>query len=237
MIQWMLRDYARDVATEPMAWLWVGTVWAGWAGAVWLATAVLPNRLKWLSLLAVAGWWHVNWMAVHREQPIERYVVMLGGYAIWQSLCFRMTKLPNWMASPLALPSRVERSQFAIGDVIWLTAACAIVLTGVRAYLPPGGGEFWVGLLVVHATLVGISVSAAFCVLAKTRLGRWLGVVGIVASVELGSFVITWMDGHFSGAPTLVRWLPYFVIETTFALWMILLALSGKRSVTLMPSP
>lgn len=232
VLQIALVDHGRDVSADMLAWVWIGLMWAGWAGWFWMASAI-PNRGLWLLVVAIGGVWHSLWMSIGREQPMLRYLLMFGGYAVAQSLLFRFFQVPAWTMESIRGPLRLvaadsNRRQFAIVELLVLMTATALLITGAKRYEPPGGQSFWIGLPFVYLSLAATATFCGLTASAKSSTRRRMCAVGALATILAGSCLIAWIDNLLSSqAVFIVSWVPYFGIQGTFAVFIISLAACG----------
>ena len=253
VLQIALVSHGPYVDRDILAWVWVGLMWAGWAGCCWLTSAI-RNLAWWLVTIACFGVWHAGWMAIGREQPVEfdpireeqrtkfgelvlRYALMFGGYAFAQSMMFRFFRVPAWEMMAQRGTMRlgeveVARRQFSIVELLLMMTATALLISGAKQYQPPNGVAFWSGLPLVFLSFAG---TATFCGLssASTRMSsRRCYAVGTVFTVFAGSFFIAWIDKLLSPKMVfVVSWMPYFGIQGTFAVCLIVLAMCGARPI------
>ncbi len=235
IVQVAFAQHGLDIASDPLAWIWVGTMWAGWAGCVWTATAF---RSLWqrLFLLSIVGAWHVIWMSIGRDQDMLRYVLMFGGYGLTQPVAFRLLRIPSWEFGPWRLKSRAtSQTQYAIVELLAITTVMAIFISGAKAYQPPGGETFWYGLPVVYLAFVTTATLCVLAIVLPSALQRQLFALGSLVSVAVGSMLIAWMENVVAPIPSSswVTWWPYYGIQGVFAVWMVTLAACGSVTKTI----
>ncbi len=210
--------------------LWLGTMWGGWAGWIWLCSACRNWSIGGMFALAAATVWHIHWMSQTTETSAARCAVMLGGYALAQAITFRLLGVARWHASPLRIaPAAVVRVQFGIGELIGLTTVVAVLITAAGGYQPPLGEVYWWGLLVAEALLVAI---ATLSVMAEQRRGSrsgWLR-IGVVVAIASAAGILNWLEtiaGPSAAAAS--RWPPYAMLLLTFWVWIATLGNCGQQ--------
>lgn len=234
VLQLSLVNRGLDPALDVGSWVWVGSMWAGWAGSLWLLSAM---RISWLkcAAFAVAITWHAGWMSFGRDQTPLRYLIMFGGYGVVQSVLFRLFRVPSWASSPMRLvPPEEGRRQFAIVELLLVTTVAALFIAAAKRYQPPSGQAFWLGLPMVFLSLGMIASCCAQAIGARERMQRRLFAVGVLVAISLGSFAIAWLDELLNPSPivfsptTSIAWMPYHSIQAIFAVLFIMLAVCGR---------
>lgn len=234
ILQLSLVNRGLDPAFDVGSWVWIGSMWAGWAGSLWLLSAM---RISWLKCVAFAASiaWHACWMSFGRDQTALRYLIMFGGYGVVQSVLFRLFRVPRWASSPMRLvPPEEGRRQFAIVELLLVTTVAALFIAAAKRYQPPSGQAFWVGLPMVFLSLGMIASCCAQAIGARERLQRRLFAVGVLVAISLGSFAIAWLDELLNPAPivfrptTSIAWMPYHSIQAVFAVLFMMLAVCGR---------
>lgn len=228
VMQLSLAKHGGNIGSDLWAWLWVGTMWAGWAGCVWLASAFERLWQK-SAVIASALAWHTVVMSVIRGEPVLRYIIMLGGYAVIQAILFRLLRVPRWTAHDFRLVAPEEsRRQFAIFELLFLTTVSAFLIAAVKRYEPPAGQAFFLGLPIIY---LAFGTTASLCVHAIASRGRVIRqacACGVLVSIVVGSLAIAELESLL--VPTLplsYTWMPYYGIHATFAATFITLAVCG----------
>ena len=216
-------------ATELASAAWVGSMWAGWAGCLW-ASSAMGNRWLQLTFIAMVGAWHIGWMTVIREQPAVRYLLMLGAYAVVQSILFRLLRVPNWSFATFRLvPIDNQRRQFSILELLLRTTMVALLITASKRYEPSGGQAFWSGSPIVCLSLAGIAPLCTLAIVSPHRSSRLTFAIASVASVAVGSAVMAWLETIFDPNETMrFGWAAYFCICGVFDMLFIVLAACGR---------
>ena len=222
--------------SDAVCWAWIGSMWAGWAACVWMSSSIRNICLK-FAFLAVAGGWHAEWMALIREMPIVRYVIMFGGYAVIQSTLFRFFRIPDWSFETLRLmPMGAGRRQFSILELLTLMTITALLITAAKRYEPPSGQVFWYGSLVVYIALAVTATLCSLAIVAPKRFDRRMFAASTVAAILLGSAAMACLDSKFNTnfmksefrEAMKYLWPPYFCICGAFAMSLIVLAACGR---------
>lgn len=149
--------------------VWLATLWAGWSAAVWVLVRppLTARRIGALGLLLA---WHCALLAVARDEPAERYLIMFGGYGVLQATAAMLLGLPRWkLGRGEEGPAEPRPGQFGILNLIVLTATVAVVLLAVRRYGEAGGEEFLPGTAIALALLTLIAATA----IAAATMQRW----------------------------------------------------------------
>ncbi len=230
----------QDPLADTLAWVWVGSMWAGWSASLWISSSLTNPWLRLVCIVA-AGVWHVEWMSIGREKPLLRYLVMFGGYAIVQSIVFLTFRVPAWSLSPLRLQAvETGKRQFKILDLLLITTVTAGFIATAKRYDPLAGPLFWLGLPLVYVSFATIAAGAVLAMVSKHRNRRRLIAVGLVLLVSGSSLCIAWLDSPIapaslsqfnSGPPrNLYNWGAYFGIQASFLLLLLLLAACGHSS-------
>jgi hypothetical protein len=229
VLQLALANRGAETTVDPVCWAWLGSMWAGWAGCVWISSSIRNSFLKFAFLAMVVGW-HADWMAVTREQPMLRYLVMLGGYGVTQTILFRLLRVPDWSLGPFRLiPTDDRKGQFSILELLLLTTVMAVLITAAKRYEPPGGQVFWFGSPVVCLALSTIATLCSLAMVSPTRSSRVQLAVSAVAAVTLGSATIAWVETqNDSGVVMRDLWMAYFGICGIFSVIFTVLAACGR---------
>jgi len=240
VLQLALAVRGADTFSNATVWAWIGSMWAGWAGCVWLSSS-LRNAWFRIVLIVVVGVWHVWWMAVVRDTTVVRYVIMMCGYAMTQSILFRLLRVPDWSFDELrlVLVSRGKR-QFSILELLALMTFTAFLVTAAKRYEPPSGHAFWYGSPVVFVSLAVTATLCALAIVSHKRSDRRLFAAGTVAAVMFGSGAMAGLEAKFNPdfiliefrAAIKVLWQAYFYICASFAMSLILLAATGRTQFT-----
>lgn len=204
-------------------------MWAGWSACVWWSSSLKNPWIK-LALGVAVGAWHVAWMAQSRDQPPLRYLIMFGGYAIVQSTLFRFFRVPSWSATTFRLkPISEGRRQFAILEWLLLTTATALMITGAKRYQPLAGEIFWIGLPIVCISMAATAVLCVLAIASATKgQRRWLA-YGSLLFISIGSMANAWLEVAFvQPLPFMQAWLPYYAIQSSFAILIATLAACGR---------
>jgi hypothetical protein len=207
-------------------WIWLGSMWAGWAGCLWLSGAVPQIPVRWLLIVSI-GLWHTWWMSIQQSQPMLRYAITLGGFGVAQTLLFRFFRVPGWSLETLRVRARegVKR-QFSIFDLLLLTTSAALLITAIKRYEPTDLQLQWSGLGVVYLSLSLISAFAVLAVLSPLRV--WFAVF-LIPLITGGSLCLAWLESPGSNSgPPMINWWPYYAIQGTFAMQMVCLAICGQ---------
>jgi hypothetical protein len=210
--------------------LWIGTMWGGWAGCLWICSAWRSQPARWLLGISIFAGWHVYWMSQTSQHEIARYVAMLGGYAVAQGVTFRLLCVANWRTSPLELESDMpQRRQFGIAEIISITAAVALIIAAGRRYYPLNGEAYWWGLLLAEAALLSIATVTALLGHARSGARRWSLRFAAAVLIVAGSGLISASEPT-RGPPTIVVdiWLLYGVALFTFWSWLAALTACGR---------
>jgi hypothetical protein len=228
VMQLSLAKHGSNLAFDLWAWFWVGTMWAGWAGCVWLASAFARFWQKAL-VISLAMAWHALVMSIVRGEPTVRYVIMLGGYGVVQSVMFRFLRVPTWAANDFRLiaPESLRR-QFAIFELLFLTTISAVLITAVKRYEPPSGQAFFIGLPFIYVAFVTTATLCVHAVTSRRRFIRQACACGVLASIVFGSLLIAELEQWLVPTmPLTYTWMPYYAIHATFAAAFIVLAVCG----------
>ena len=229
VMQISLAGRGRELATDLLAWLWVGTMWAGWAGCVWLVSTLQRPWQK-CCAIAISLAWHSIWMSVNRDEPILlRYLIMFSGYAVAQSVAFRIARVPAWNPeNGRFVAPELGRRQFAIVELLALTTVSALLITAIKRYDPPMGQAFFLGLPIVYAAFVTTAVLCAYAITSQSRFVRQACAGGVLASIVFGSRAIAELESWLvPNLPVSFTWTPYYCIHSTFAASFMLLAACG----------
>ncbi len=228
IVQFSLAVHAVNVSSDVFAWVWIGSMWAGWSAAVWISSAIrhLPLRLV---ELTIVGAWHVFWMATSRNEIPLRYVLMLGGYAVVQTILFRMLAVPDWSGKPLRLSRfTASKRQFTIAELLVLTTATALLAVSAKTYQDAVGLQFWIGIPWVFFVFAMNAVCCVWAITKPTRRLRSAYAVALLCVIAAGSFSIAWLEGSLAvPARPYLFWWPYFVLQSMFAINWTLLAACG----------
>lgn len=167
--QVVLVPRADPLLMEVSSHIWLATIWAGWSAAVWVL--VRPPLTLWRSgILGLLLAWYCMLLALMRDQPAERYLIMFGGYGVLQSAAAMLLRLPRWTTGRGASGDAEPRpGQFGIFNLVVLTTVVALVLLAVRRYADAGGEGFLLGTAIAAALLTLIAASA----IAAATLPRW----------------------------------------------------------------
>lgn len=167
--QVVLVPRADPLLLETASHIWLAAVWAGWSAAVWVL--VRPPLTLWRSgILGLMLAWHCMLVALMRDEPAERYLIMFGGYGVLQSIAAMLLRLPRWTTGLGAGDDAEPRpGQFGIFNLVVLTTVVALVLVAVRRYADAGGESFLPGTVIAVSLLTLIAASA----IAAATLQRW----------------------------------------------------------------
>lgn len=236
LIQFVLIRRAILPPVEAIAWLWIASMWAGWAGTLWLASSVKNKPLR-LAIIAGCFAWHVFWMTMGRGQPSMRYAVMFGGYGLTQTILFRLFRVPHWTFSPRAMsltltPVVAGYRQFAIFELLSLTTITAVLITLARRYEPAQGLMFWIGLPLISLSLASVAALGTLATASPSRSRRVMWGIGAWFTTAATSQLLAIVDHAMTPQSdfTLLR-VSYFGIEVIFAVLIVALALCGNTAV------
>jgi hypothetical protein len=228
VMQLSLASHGGNLAFDLAAWIWVGTMWAGWAGCIWLASAIKRDWQKAIVIIAAMAW-HVVLMSSVREEPVVRYLIMFGGYGIAQSILFRFLRVPHWtnQGYRLVAPEALRR-QFAIVELLVLMTMAAILISAIKRYEPRAGQAFFIGLPIIYLAFATTATLCVHAVTSRSRFFRQACACGVLASIVFGSLLIAELERVL--VPTLpisYTWMPYYGIHATFAAAFMMLAVCG----------
>lgn len=236
VLQVSLASHAPAGSSEYPAWLWLGSMWAGWSACLWSSSA-LQNAWARLALILAAGTWHVTWMwhvtwtpVQPADQRLLRYLIMFGGYAIAQAVLFRFFRVPSWSWAPFRLkPLSEGRRQFAILELLVLTTATALLIAGAKRHEPAAGQVFWIGLPIVCSSLAATATLCALAIVASTKGQRRLFAYGSLVIIAVGSLLSAWLEVTMvHPLPYMQAWLPYYAIYSAFAILIASFAACGR---------
>lgn len=209
--------------------LWLGTIWGGCSGTLWLLSAVKNPLIK-VCLTVGACAWPAVYLAIYGGGSFIFYVAMVGFMGLLQGTLFRAAGVPRWQRRPWRL-SMNDRRQFQIGDLVLLTAAAAVVFAAVRA---TGNDDtaFWAGLAGVQC---GMALTAT--VLIKSQLQRcrrirqaMLFAAGIMAAALAGGMALAESVYWQTAGPTREDFQLYGNLLGAYAVWMFLLVGGVQRA-------
>ncbi len=234
MLQWVVGSALHQTMNDAIFAFWLGTIWAGWSGSVWLSSAI-PHPLYRLSLLFVVWLWHASLLNGLSEEPLLRYALVLGAYAVIQSIARRVFQAPGWLVSPLRLQTAADplvappsTRQFSIFDLLLLMTALAAFIAGAKRYSPPGGDEYWMGLPIIFVMLLTLWGLVITSVSVASRWLRLLASIAVVISVFFGSYVTAEIEQRLR-LQSLAMSLPFhMILYLTFTGWIMLLATIGQ---------
>ncbi|MGV3485411.1 MAG: hypothetical protein ACO1RT_13415 [Planctomycetaceae bacterium] len=238
VLQLSLVSHAENIAEDLLAWLWLGSMWAGWAACLWWSSAI-ENPWGKLATVAAAAAWHAFWMSHSRDQPVLRYLIMFGGYAVAQSVFFRFCRVPAWSWATRRLrPIGDGRRQFSIFEWLVLTTATALLITGAKRYEPLVGDIFWAGLPVVCLSLASTATLCSLAFVAPTRQRRRLFAYGSLGMVFIGSMATAWLELKPAHSVDFMDvWPAYYGIQSVFAVLIATFAACGRMFANAHPSP
>lgn len=157
--------------------VWLGAVWSGWGAAVWYSSRWSGRPLLRIVFLVGIFAWHSFMMAVTNNETTVRYIVMLGGYALIQSVAFRWAAIPAWRSTGRRhrvnagqfgpLVGEPAERQFGIGDLIAITTMVAILITAAKAYNQWSTDYHWWGLFVGESVLLSVALLSVLGGLAR----------------------------------------------------------------------
>jgi hypothetical protein len=210
--------------------VWLGVVWSGWGAAIWFSSRWSSRPLLRVIFLIGIFAWHGFMMAVTNNETAARYIVMLGGYALIQSVAFRWAAIPTWRSFVWSVQGKLGQSgppasgsarrQFGIGDLIAITAMVAILITAAKAYHKWSTDYHWLGLFVGESVLLLVALLSVLGGLAR-RLALQLALFVSALAVGVGGSMLIEVFENLVGVgnPTSI-WPIYAILMVTFSILM-----------------
>jgi hypothetical protein len=219
-------------------WIWTGAMWAGWSAAVWMLAAA-PLHVGRILLLGLALAWHALWMESVRDLPVQRYLFMLGVFAVIQALLASAIHLPRWsLWRPAQGSTRVESRQFGLLAVMVLLTVAALIAAAARQYESPAW--FFYGSILVHF-LMACQAVLAMATFLTARGGATVALAAATAGLALlGTAALALMEAMELGSFRLALHLTgpiYLTIQGTLVALVALLALCGRLDQGLRARP
>ncbi len=184
---------------------WLGVMWSGLSIATWILAHGRRSLFAYSLLVGCLGW-HVYWMHSVMQQPLERYILSMGGLVVVQALCGHLLVVPVWRCRiggepPVPYP---WRRQFGIATLLVLTLVSAFIFAAVKDYQTPDPLHYW-GTATVAVGLAAIAISGQRALFARRYRATLATLFVVLTGVVFWSItaLAEVRDANFySGTPT-----------------------------------